>query len=78
MDTKIRILLNEIAKVNVFLNEVTKFDSDIDIISGRYICDAKSIMGIFSHNLSKPVEVEIHTNNSAELTKFNFVMEQFK
>ena len=42
----VKISLNSIDKVKAFVNEVTKFDSDFDLVSGRYVIDAKSIMGI--------------------------------
>ena len=41
-------------------NDITKFDSDFDLVSGRYVIDAKSIMGIFSLDLSKPINLNIH------------------
>ena len=43
-----------------FVNDITKFDSDFDLVSGRYVIDAKSIMGIFSLDLSKPINLNIH------------------
>ena len=54
----VKISLNSIDKVKAFVNEVTKFESDFDLVSGRYVIDAKSIMGIFS--LSKPIDLNIH------------------
>lgn len=56
----INIMLNSIDKVKAFVNTLTKFDCDFDLISGRYVIDAKSIMGIFSLDLSKPIELNIH------------------
>lgn len=56
----IKVSLNSIDKVKVFVNSVSKYDSDFDLISGRYVIDAKSIMGIFSLDLSKPIELTIH------------------
>ena len=47
-------------------NEVTKFDSDFDLVSGRYVIDAKSIMGIFSLDLSKPIDLNIHNDAQAD------------
>lgn len=44
----VKISLNSIDKVKAFVNEVTKFDAEFDLVSGRYVIDAKSIMGIFS------------------------------
>lgn len=58
--SEITVLLNEIDKVKSFVNVTIKFDADMDLISGRYIIDAKSIMGIFSMDLSKPVVLKIH------------------
>ena len=62
----VQISLNSIDKVKSFVNEITKFDNDFDLVSGRYVIDAKSIMGIFSLDLSKPIELNIHTDNGAE------------
>ena len=56
----VKISLNSIDKVKSFVNDITKFDYDFDLISGRYVIDAKSIMGIFSLDLSKPIELNIH------------------
>ena len=56
----VQISLNSIDKVKSFVNDITKFDHDFDLVSGRYVIDAKSIMGIFSINLSKPIGLRIH------------------
>ncbi len=58
----IKISLDSIDKVKSFVNILAKFDCDFDLISGRYIIDAKSIMGIFSLDLSKPIDLEIHAD----------------
>lgn len=60
----VHISLNSIDKVKAFVNEITKFDNDFDLVSGRYVIDAKSIMGIFSLDLSKPIELNIHSENN--------------
>jgi phosphotransferase system HPr-like phosphotransfer protein len=52
--------LNSIADVKRFVNAACDQPFDIDIVSGRYVIDAKSIMGIFSLDLSKPIDVEVH------------------
>ncbi len=62
----VHISLNSIDKVKAFVNEITKFDNDFDLVSGRYVIDAKSIMGIFSLDLSKPIELNIHSEKNAE------------
>ena len=54
----VHISLNSIDKVKAFVNEITKFDNDFDLVSGRYVIDAKSIMGIFSLDLSKPIDLK--------------------
>ena len=55
-----------LAKVKSFVNEVTKFDNDFDLVSGRYVIDAKSIMGIFSLDLTKPITLNIHTDENVD------------
>lgn len=62
----VHISLNSIDKVKAFVNEITKFDNDFDLVSGRYVIDAKSIMGIFSLDLSKPIELNIHSEQNAD------------
>ena len=56
----VKISLDSIDKVKSFVNTLTRFDSDFDLVSGRYVIDAKSIMGIFSLDLSKYIELNIH------------------
>lgn len=63
------IQLNSINDVKVFVNTVNKYSCDIDLTSGRYVVDAKSIMGIFSLDLSKPIKVEIFDDNCDTLVK---------
>jgi len=60
------ILLKSINDVKDFVNIVNKYDFDVDLTSGRYVVDAKSIMGIFSLDLSKPIKVETHTEDSSK------------
>ena len=62
----VKISLNSIDKVKSFVNEITKYDYDFDLVSGRYVIDAKSIMGIFSLDLSKPIDLNIHGEDNAE------------
>ena len=63
----VKISLNSIDKVKAFVNDVTKFNTDFDLVSGRYVIDAKSIMGIFSLELDKPIEVELDDHNAEKL-----------
>ena len=62
----VKISLNSIDKVKSFVNEITKYDYDFDLVSGRYVIDAKSIMGIFSLDLSKPIDLNIHADDNVE------------
>ena len=68
----VMISLNSIDKVKSFVNDISKFNFDFDLVSGRYVIDAKSIMGIFSLDLSKPTELNIH----AEGENLDAVMEK--
>ena len=69
----VKISLNSIDKVKSFVNEISKFDNDFDLVSGRYVIDAKSIMGIFSLDLSKPINLNIHAEES-----MNAILEAIK
>lgn len=62
----VKISLNSIDKVKSFVNDLAKFDADFDLVSGRYVIDAKSIMGIFSLDLSKPIDLNIHAEDNIE------------
>ena len=61
----VRISLNSIDKVKSFVTDLVRFtDVDFDLVSGRYVIDAKSIMGIFSLDLYKPIDLNIHADES--------------
>ena len=62
----VQISLNSIDKVKSFVNDITKFNNDFDLVSGRYVIDAKSIMGIFSPDLSKSINLNIHAEENME------------
>ncbi len=62
----VQISLNSIGKVKSFVNAINQFEYDFDLISGRYVIDAKSIMGIFSLDLSKPIDLSIHTEENLD------------
>ena len=64
--TAVKISLNSIDKVKSFCNDIAKFDAEFDLVSGRYVIDAKSIMGIFSLDLSKPIDLAIHTETNLD------------
>ena len=77
MRTKITVALNDFIKIKNFSSEVVKFESDIDLVKGRYIIDAKSTIGIFTLDLSSPVDVVIHSDDEDEIRRFDEVMEEF-
>ena len=58
------IRINTIEDVKNFVTTVTKCNYEVDIVSGRYAIDAKSIMGIFSLDLSKPINLNIHAEGT--------------
>ena len=62
----VMISLNSIEKVKSFANVIARFDGEFDLVSGRYIVDAKSIMGIFSLNLYEPLRLDIRADNQAD------------
>ena len=62
----LQISLNSIDKVKSFVNAISQFEYDFDLISGRYVIDAKSIMGIFSLDLSKPIDLAIHAEENLD------------
>ena len=62
----VSISLNSIDKVKSFVNDLTKFEDDFDLVSGRYVIDAKSIMGIFSLDLSRPIDLNIHATDNLD------------
>ena len=59
----VRISLNTVDLVKDFVSEVTRFDAGFDLVSGRYVIDGKSLMAIFSLNLSKPIDLNIHCDD---------------
>ena len=61
----VTILLDTIEKVRKFVSQVSMYEGEFDIISDRYIIDAKSIMGIFSLDLNKPLKLTIYSENAA-------------
>ena len=62
----VRVCLDSIDKVKGFVNDISRFNTDFDLISGRYVIDAKSIMGIFSLDLSKPIELTLHESDEID------------
>ncbi|MFV0440753.1 MAG: HPr family phosphocarrier protein [Lachnospirales bacterium] len=65
----IKLKLDSIDKVKTFVNTISFYDGDFDLVSKRYIVDAKSIMGIFSLDLSNELELVVHNEDYVEEVK---------
>ena len=61
---EIQIKLENISDIRAFVNEVMLQDYEVDLIQGRYVIDAKSIMGIFSLDLLAPIKVVAHCDGA--------------
>lgn len=75
--TKVNISLKTIDDVKSFVDTLSVYDCDFDLVSGRYIIDAKSLMGILSLELSKALELDIHTDDPAEVAKIRESIKPF-
>lgn len=64
---KITLMLDSIDRVKSFVELVSRYPFEIDLISGRYTVNAKSIMGIFSLDLSQPVTLAVHEESCGDL-----------
>ncbi len=73
----ITVSLDSIEKVKEFVNVINTFDGDFDLVSERYVIDAKSIMGIFSLDISKALRLDIH-DNVPDQEKVEEVLSKFK
>ena len=73
-----KIKLETIERVKKFVGVIDTFENEIDLISNRYIVDAKSIMGIFSLDLTKPLEVIIRDANLKDVSRLQELMEEFR
>ena len=71
------IQLSSIEEIKGFIAEVSKCAFDVDLSSGRYLVDAKSIMGIFSLDLKGPVKVIMHTDDEQECAAFSSFLTRF-
>ena len=66
---KTNVMLDSISAVKKFVNIVSAYEYEVDLASGRYAVDAKSIMGIFSLDLSKPIQLTAHTDDADKFLK---------
>ena len=65
----VQIRLSLVENVNRFVNIVGRYPFDMDLRAGRHVVDAKSILGIFSLDLSRPITMEIYEDNCDDLLK---------
>lgn len=75
---KIKINLNNISDIKKFIKVVSTFMSDIDVMTDRVVIDAKSIIALYSLDLSQDVYVRIISDDVAECRKFDAAMEEFR
>ncbi len=75
----IKIRLDSIDKVKAFVNIIKQFGCDMDLVAEnrRYVIDAKSIMGIFSLDLSKNLNLEIHSESTSEIAQIGAAIKDF-
>ena len=73
-----KIKLDTIEKVKKFIGIVDSFENDIDLISGRYLINAKSIMAIFSLELTKPLDLIIHDASLSDVSRLQKEVEEFR
>ena len=64
--TSVKVSLSSIDKVKAFVNDISGFSADFDLVAGRYVIDAKSIMGIFSLDISKPIDLNIYAEDNMD------------
>ena len=64
--TTVKVSLNSIDKVKAFVNDISGYKADFDLVAGRYVIDAKSIMGIFSLDISKPIQLNIYAEDEID------------
>ena len=63
----VKVSLNSIDKVKAFVNDISGYtNAEFDLVSGRYVIDAKSIMGIFSLDISKPIDLNIYAEDNMD------------
>ncbi|MGB9779631.1 HPr family phosphocarrier protein [Caldanaerobacter sp.] len=74
---EIKVKLTTIESVKRFVEKTSKYPFEIDVVSGRYVIDAKSIMGLFSLNLEHTLTVVAHTDNQEELKKLEEDLKEF-
>ena len=78
MEKERYVFLNTIDRVENFVNKIIAINSDVDLVSGRYILDAKSIMALFSICLTDNLKSILRSDDENEIKLFNEITEEFK
>ena len=74
--TTFPIQLTSVSDIKSVGDAASRLDCDVDVLCGRYLVDGKSIMGLFSIDLSEPIEVEVH-GTQAQADVFKQAIEKF-
>ena len=77
METEITICLENVENAKEFVSLAEKFKGDVDVLSGRYIVNGKSILGVLSLVLSEQMTASIHSDDQEEIDQFAEVMKPF-
>ena len=73
-----KIKLDSIEKVDRFVSIVDKFENDIDIMSGRYLVNGKSILALFSLKLTEPLDLIVHDVNISDVIRLEELIKEFR
>lgn len=73
----LNLLLDSVGKVKRFIETVSDFNGQIDLVSGRYVVDAKSLMGVFSLDLTKKLRLDVHTDSDEILARLSQKLQDF-
>lgn len=78
MKNKYKVNLNEISKIKEFNKKISELDSEVDLLRGRYVIDAKSLMGIFTLDVSLPIDIVLYSEDPEEIKLFKKIIKEFE
>lgn len=78
MNKKIKIKLNDFLTIKDFAQDIVTFESDVNIIKGSVVYDAKSILAVLSLDPTSSTYIEIISDNDTEIERFNDMMEKYR
>ena len=71
------VYFSTVMEVKRFVENISPLEGDFDLIDGRYVVDARSLMGIFGMNLMKPIQLRIHKNSKKAMQAIkSFIVEE--